>query len=68
MRTQGSDVYDLNTHIRDCEQASKWCHEYADAPLPIEGSAAEEHDVDAPAEKRQKIDNDTDTDSETISD
>ena len=50
MRTQRSDVYDLRTHIRDCEEASKWCHEYANAPLEIDDVAAEEHNAGAPAE------------------
>ena len=68
MRTQGSDVYDLRTHIRDCEEASKWCHEYANAPLPVEGSAAEAHNAGPPAEKRQKTNNYSYSDSETISD
>ena len=56
MRTQRSDVYDLNTHIRDCEEAFKWCHEYANAPLQIDNVAAEEHNAGAPAEKRQRVD------------
>ena len=61
MRTQRSDVYDLRTHIRDCEEASKWCHEYANSPLQLD-------DVAAPAEKRQRADKSSSDSDETVTD
>jgi hypothetical protein len=68
MRTQRSDVYDLRTHIRDCEEASKWCHEYANAPLQIDDVVAEEHNAGAPAEKRQRTDKGSSDSDETVTD
>ena len=68
MRTQRSDVYDLRTHIRDCEEASKCCHEYANAPLQINDVATEEQDAGTPAEKRHRADKGSSDSGETITD
>ena len=68
MRTQHSDVYDLRTHIRDCEETFKWCYEYANTPLQIDDVAAEEHNAGAPPEKRQRIDQGNSDSDETVTD